>query len=151
EINRIVLVSDGVPNDESMISSLAQQARNHGVPITALGLGLEYHETLLGAIAELSGGKFHLVEDPARVASLFREEVLGIERLAARSVALALTPGPGVTIVDVPGFSTARNGHGVVVGLTDLAEDDTQQVLVRLAVGGHRDGATVELLDGVVT
>src|SRR5690606_6593822 len=43
------------------------------------------------------------------------------------------------------------NGHGVVVGLTDLAEDDTQQVLVRLAVGGHRDGATVELLDGVVT
>ncbi|MCX4242206.1 vWA domain-containing protein [Paraliomyxa miuraensis] len=151
EINRIVLVSDGVPNDEAPIMGLAQQARNVGVPITALGLGLEYHETLLGQIAANSGGKFHFVEDPTKVASVFREEVLSIDRLAARAVALTLTPGPGVAIVDVPGFSIGYSGRSAVLGLPDLAEGDTQQVIVRLAVSEHRDGATVELLDGVVT
>ncbi len=151
EINRIVLVSDGVPNDESAIVGMAQQARNSGVPITALGLGLEYHETLLGQIAQESGGKFHFVEDPTKVAAVFREEVLSIDQLAARGVALTLTPGPGVSIIDVPGFSTGYSGRSLVLGLPDLAEGETQQVVVRLSVGEHRDGANVELLDGVVS
>jgi Ca-activated chloride channel family protein len=151
EINRIVLVSDGVPNDESSIAGMAQQARNMAIPITALGLGLEYHETLLGQIAQGSGGKFHFVEDPAKVASVFREEVLSIDRLAARGVALTLTPGPGVAILEVPGFSAGYSGRNVVIGLPDLAEGETQQVIVRLSVSEHRDGANVELLDGVVS
>lgn len=151
EINRIVLVSDGVPNDETSIASLAQHARGVGIPITALGLGLEYHETLLGQIAQGSGGKFHFVEDPARVASVFREEVLSIDSLAARGMALTLTPGPGVGVLEVLGHSPSYSGRSVVLGLPDLAEGETQQVLVRLSVGEHRDGANVELLDGVVS
>ena len=151
EINRIVLLSDGVPNDESQIPSFAQQARSYGVPITALGLGLEYHETLLGQLAADSGGKFHFVEDPAKVASVFREEVLRIDSLAARGVALTLTPGPGVSVLEVPGWNPGYSGRSVVLGLPDLAEGDTQQVIVRLSVGSHRDGANVELFDGVVT
>jgi len=148
EINRIVLVSDGVPNDETPVDSIAQQARSAGVSITTLGLGLDYHETLLGRIAQTSGGTFHFVEDPAEVAAVFSEEVLRIDRLSAQGVALELAPGPGVTIVDVPGQTLSRSGRTVVVGLPDLAEGDTQQVIVKLTVGEHHDGATVELLDG---
>lgn len=151
EINRIVLVSDGVPNDETSINAMAQQARAYGTPITALGLGLEYHETLLGQVAQESGGKFHFVEDPAKVASVFREEVLRIDSLAARNVTLTLTPGPGVSIVEVPGFTPIPSGRNMVVGLPDLADGDVQQVIVRLSVGEHRDGASVELLDGLVS
>ena len=151
EINRVVLVSDGVPNDESSIPSLAQTARSYGVPITALGLGLEYHETLLGRIAQESGGKFHFVEDPAKVASVFREEVLSIDSLAARGVTLVLNPGPGVSVLEVPGHTATPSGRSMIVTLPDLAEGETQQVIVRLAVSEHREGANVELLDGVVT
>jgi len=151
EINRIVLLSDGVPNDESQIAAFAQQARSYGVPITALGLGLEYHETLLGQLAADSGGKFHFVEDPAKVASVFREEVLSIDSLAARGMTLTLTPGPGVTVLEVPGWNPGYSGRTVSLGLPDLAEGATQQVIVRLSVSSHRDGANVELLDGVVS
>ena len=141
EINRMVLLSDGVPNDEAPITNLAQQARNGGISITALGLGLEYHETLLGQIAQLSGGNFHFVEDPAKVAAVFRDEVRAIDRLAARGLSVTLTPGPGVSIVDVPGHALGYNGRNVVVGLPDLAEGQMHQLVVRLAVGEHRDGA----------
>jgi len=41
-VNRLVLLSDGVPNDDSQITNLAQQAANMHVSVTALGLGLEY-------------------------------------------------------------------------------------------------------------
>ncbi len=150
EINRIVLVSDGVPNDDTALAGLAQQARGSAIPITALGLGLDYHETLLGQIAQVSGGGFHFVEEPDAVAAVFRDEVLRIDQLAARSPSLTLTPGPGVTILDVPGRAVGSNGRSVVVGLPDLAEGDTHQIVVRLGVGQHRDGATVELFDGVL-
>ncbi len=150
EINRIVLVSDGVPNDDSQVVGLAQQARNVGVSITALGLGLDYHETLLGQIAQASGGKFHFVENPTEVAAVFSEEVLSIDRLAATGIMLTLTPGPGVTILEVPGQAISHNGRSAMVGLPDMAEGETRQVIVKLAVGEHADGATVELLDGVV-
>lgn len=150
EINRMVLVSDGVPNDPSPLATLAQQARGAGISITALGLGLEYHETLLGQIAQASGGTFHFVEDPAEVAAVFSEEVLSIDRLAARGVSLTLTPGPGVQIAEVSGHAGGYQGSNLVIGLPDMAEGETRQVIVKLAVGEHYDGATVELLDGVV-
>ncbi|MCA9710167.1 MAG: VWA domain-containing protein [Myxococcales bacterium] len=150
EINRIVLLSDGVPNDESPVHGYIELARNSGISITALGLGLEYHETLLGQIAQGSGGNFHFVEDPAEVAKVFGQEVLSIDRLAARAVSLTLTPGPGVSIVEVPGHAMNHSGHDVVLALPDMIEGDVHQVIVRLAVAEHRDGATVEMFDGVV-
>jgi len=50
-VNRVVLLSDGVPNDESAMPGLSQQAAAMRVSITALGLGLEYNETLLASLA----------------------------------------------------------------------------------------------------
>ena len=152
EINRMVLVSDGVPNDEAAVDVAVSQV---GVPITALGLGLEFHETLLGRIAQQTGGRFHFVEEPTKVAAVFRDEVLGLERLAATSVSVTLNPGPGVSVVEVPGYGSthhgmSQNGRGYVLRLPDLAEHEERTLLVKLAVGSHRDGATVELLDGVV-
>jgi len=150
EINRIVLVSDGVPNDEVSIVALAQQARAGGIPITTLGLGLDYHETLLGQIAQASGGTFHFVEEPDDVVAVFHNEVLSIDRLAARGLSVTLTPGPGVTILEVPGYGVGHSGRNVVVGLPDLTEGDSQTIIVKLSFGAHREGANVELLDGVI-
>ncbi|MCH9682435.1 MAG: VWA domain-containing protein [Deltaproteobacteria bacterium] len=150
QINRIVLLSDGVPNEQGQVVGAAQQARSLAMPITTLGLGLEYHEDLLGKVAQLSGGGFHFVEEPAAVATVFQDEVLRIDRLAARNPILTLTPGPGVEIVDVPGMGVGRSGRSTTVGLPDLVEGASHQIIVRLSVTEHRDGATVELLDGVL-
>ncbi|MEM7152090.1 MAG: VWA domain-containing protein [Myxococcota bacterium] len=152
EINRLVLVSDGVPNDEAAVNQTVAQV---GVPITTLGLGLEFHETLLGRIAQTTGGRFHFVEEPEMVAAVFRDEVLGLERLAATGVSVTLNPGPGVSVLEVPGYGSthqgmSQNGRGYVLRLPDLAEHEERTLLVKLGIGSHRDGATVELLDGVV-
>lgn len=146
-LHRVVLLSDGVPNDPAPIASLAQQAASSQAPITALGLGLEYHETLLAQLAQTSGGSFHFVEDATAVATVFADEVLDLDRVVAQGVTLRLTPGPGVQILEVVGHSPATNGRSTVVGLGDLHEGGSHDVLVRMAVGEHKAGATVELLD----
>lgn len=146
-LHRVVLLSDGVPNDPAPIHGLAQQAAAASAPITALGLGLEYHETLLAQLAQTSGGTFHFVQDATEVASVFADEVLDLDRVVAQGVSLRLTPGPGVSILEVVGHVPSTSGRTTTIGLGDLHEGRTHDVLVRMAVGEHKAGATVELLD----
>jgi Ca-activated chloride channel homolog len=149
EVRRVVLLSDGLPNDPSQIlpiaDSLAQLA-----PITALGLGLEFDEALLASIAQRTGGKFHFVEDSKLVASVFKDEVLRLDRTIAKNAILELTPGPGVTIAGVIGRSPVAVGRGLQIQLGDVGEDENRDVLVRLAVSPRAENASVELMDAVL-
>ena len=147
-VSRVVLLSDGVPNDESQVVGFADQAASQNISIAALGLGLEYQETLLAELATRSGGRFHFVENPDEVAEMFEQEILHIDRLVALSSAIVLSAGPGVTITEVVGHQVLPEGsRQTSVSLGDLAEQESKDIVVRLQVGEHRDGATVELLD----
>lgn len=150
-INRLVLLSDGVPNDPATIVPLAQAAGERGIRITALGLGLDYDETLLAQVAQASGGRFHSVEQSSEVATMFRDEVLRFERVIARNMFLELRPGPGVRIDGVVGQPVSV-GQGVVrIPLGDLSEGERRDIIVRAHAAARRAGATVELMDAVLT
>jgi Ca-activated chloride channel homolog len=149
-INRIVLLSDGVPNDASAVVSSAQGAHQSGISITALGLGLEYDETLLTAIAQNAGGRFHFIRDSAQVASVMREEVLQLRRVVARNAQLVLTPGPGVALAAVLGQAPIQSGRITQVPIGELAQGETREFFVELSLGSHVDGSSVELADALL-
>ena len=107
-ISRMVLLSDGVPNDATPIMNLASNAQSQHIAITALGLGVEYDETLLANLAKQSGGSFHYIEDSSRIAQVFQDEVVRIERVVAQGMQLHLMPGPGVTVTEVIGHHRTR-------------------------------------------
>lgn len=146
-INRVVLLGDGVPNDRAGIEETATSAGARGVTITALGLGLDYDETLMGAIAQRSGGRFHYVEDSSAVARVFQDEVLRMERVVARNAVAVLTPGPGVDVESVVGIEATRTAEGIVVSLGDVTEGASRDLIVRMKAPSRRAGASVELLD----
>lgn len=138
-INRVVLLSDGIPNDAQSIGGLAEAARQHGVSITALGLGLEYDESLLAEVARRSGGQFHYVAKTQQVAAVFRDEVLKLQRAVAAGLALRLMPGPGVVIERVMAAAAivrvvamARAGDlGGAEAALDAAELRTREAAAR--------------------
>src|SRR5262249_41051167 len=94
---------DGVPNNDAEIRPLAAEAATHAIPITALGLGPDYNETLMGAVAQLSGGQFHYVRESAEVAGFFKNEILRMKQVYARNATVDITPGPGVRVESVVG------------------------------------------------
>lgn len=149
-VNRIVLVGDGVPNDDRTILPLVAQASAQGISVTALGLGNDYDETLMGRIAQQSGGRFFYVEDSAKVASFFAEEVTRLHKVVARHAILELHPGPGVSITGVVGRTFSAADRGAVVSLGDLSLGEQAEVVVELAAPAARNGANVEVLDAVL-
>lgn len=150
-VTRLVLLSDGVPNDPSSIPGTVAQASSAGITVTALGFGLDYDETLLASIAQQTGGTFHFLEQPADLVPLFRDENLRLQGIAAQEIVLTLTTGPNVELREVVGQSFALPQPRVFMGLGDLSMGEERVVVVRLSVGPHRAGSSVELLDGVVT
>ena len=149
-VNRVVLVGDGVPNDDRQITALVADAASHGVSITALGLGNDYDETLMGRIAQQSGGRFFYVEDSTKVASFFAEEVTRLHQVVARHAVLELRPGPGVAVSGVVGRPFTGLDRGVAVQLGDLSLGEQQEVVVELASSAPKDGSNVEVLDAVL-
>ena len=149
-INRIVLLSDGVPNDPGSIQAWAQSAGQSGIRITALGLGLEYDETLLTRVAQLSGGAFHYIEQSSQVATVLHDEVLALRRTVARNMVLSFNPGPGIRVVRALGQAAQASGRQMVVSLGELAQGDTRDIYLELALPAHRAGAAVELGDAVL-
>lgn len=146
-VNRIVLLSDGVPNVVDGIDNLAAQAQASKISITALGLGLEFDETLLARISSQSGGRYHYLESSDQALAVFDEELLHMQRSVARGMSLSLRAGPGVQIVEVVGHPGAAQGTSAALSLGDLADDETREIVVRLSVPGHQAGTHAELLD----
>ncbi len=146
-VNRIVLLSDGVPNVVSGIEGYADQARNSGVSITALGLGLEFDETLLTMISQRSGGRYHYLESSDEAVAVFNDELLHMERSIARSTSLSMRAGPGVEILEVVGHPGAAQATQATVSLGDIADDEVRDVIVRLRAPAHLAGSHAEILD----
>lgn len=135
QLNRIVLLSDGVPNDAVSVGAQARDAASYRTQITALGLGLDFHETLLAELARTTGGRYVFVEEPTELASMFRDEMLDLDRLVAQNVFLQLSPGPDVVITDVVGLAVSDSGRNIV----------------KMQTADHTAGATVELADVSLT
>jgi Ca-activated chloride channel family protein len=150
-VTRLVLLSDGVPNQADSIPSAVAQAASAGITVTALGFGLDYDETLLSSIAQGTGGTFHFLEAPTDLVPLFREENQRLQGIAAKELMLMLTTGPGVELREVVGQSYALPMPRLHLWLGDLSRGEERVVVVRLSVGPHRAGAMVELLDGALT
>ncbi|NUO54640.1 MAG: VWA domain-containing protein [Polyangiaceae bacterium] len=148
-INRVVLLGDGVPNDPAAIPAHVARAQSMNAPITSLGLGPEFDETLMAKIAQDSGAAFHFIDDASRVSSVFEQEITQMKRLAARSARVELSAGPGVEILEVVGVP-ASVGKVTHISVGDLGEGQVRDLVVRVKVAPRKDGANVELLDASI-
>jgi Ca-activated chloride channel homolog len=77
---------------------LAAHARDMGVSITALGLGLDWNRDLLDRIAAVSGGSSNFVARPSELQGMFDEVILRLRATLASGMRMTLEPAPGVHI-----------------------------------------------------
>jgi len=137
-VNRVFLLSDGLANrgvtNPREIRKLVRKAKTQGVPVTTLGLGLEYNEDLMQDIADNSGGNYHYIEGPSQMAGIFQRELSELFQIAARNVDFRFTPGRIVRDFQIFGYTTRNEGGATVVELPDFHTGETRSVVIRLAL-----------------
>ena len=150
-VNRVVLLGDGIPNNEGSIVYTAQRAAEEGIAVTTLGLGLDYDETLMGKLAQVSGGRFRYIETADKVAAIFQEELSQIDSIYGRNANVRIVAGPGVRIESVVGGPDEAPSQSAYVPLGDIGRGDTRDVVVRMTVTPRKAGVPIELLDATLT
>ena len=143
-INRIVLLSDGVPNTTAQLPGTITAIQQRGISVTSLGLGLDYDTTLMTQIARDTGGAFHYLEDPEEVAAVFDDELAKMTTIVAANLQIVIQPGPNVVIQKLPGFTPGPDGtlHAVI---GDLAAGELRDLMFPITVAARGESSTAEI------
>ncbi|WP_374689266.1 VWA domain-containing protein [Promineifilum sp.] len=148
-VNRLLLLTDGETwDDEDRCRELAGRAGQLGIPISALGLGDEWNQTLLTDLAGLSGGSWEFIDTPDRIVAAFQHVVAVMQRTVVTNANLTLRLVRGAQpravwrVQPLIDRLTARalSERDVQVALGDLPREG-QSVLVELALSPRAPGA----------
>ncbi|AWR88061.1 vWA domain-containing protein [Meiothermus taiwanensis] len=81
-LNRVALLSDGLANvGETNPKVITEQVRGlaqRGISTSTLGVGLDYNENLMAAMAEAGEGNYYFIESSADIPRIFARELGGI-------------------------------------------------------------------------
>ncbi len=153
QINRVLLMTDGLANngetDATALARLVARWHEKGVSLSTFGLGSEFNEDLLQAMAETGCGQYHFIANPQDMTQVYGSELKAMMKTAARNAVLRIKTAAGIELADVYGYAPGRDENGVTVGLGDLYGGQVRKVVMRLKVPasalGQRDLATVAL------
>lgn len=142
-VSRMLLLTDGETyGDEDKCRTLAAEAGQKGIPITALGLGEDWNMNLLDVIGQASTGNSDFLPEgqPQVILNTFQRSVQAAQGTVVQNAELILRLLPGVMprqvwrVVPVIDKLDQRvlSDRDVQVSLGDLAKEEGQSVLVEL-------------------
>ena len=135
-LNRVILLSDGLANvgetNPDVIASDVNDLTKRGVSTTTMGIGHDYNEDLLEAMARSGDGHYYYIQSPEQLPSIFQQELLGLMATVGTNVTLGIEPQAGVEMVEVLNqLDVTPNGR---FRLPNLVISNPVDVVVRLKV-----------------
>lgn len=100
-LRRIVLVSDGIVEDRDACREPVERAAERGLPISVIGVGDEFDEEFLMAIADATRGSYTYAATAPEVESAVQRELEIVRAVVGRAAALSVRPENGTLLHDV--------------------------------------------------
>jgi Ca-activated chloride channel family protein len=105
QLNRVIVLSDGLANvGETRPDAIASDVHGlaqRGVSTTTLGIGDDYSEDLLAAMARSGDGNFFHIESADQLPEIFETELSGLSATMGQRVSLGVEAQSGVKVMDV--------------------------------------------------
>lgn len=154
-ISRVILLSDGRVNagacDEETIAQQCGLWLAKGVSTTTVGLGRNFNESLMSAMARSGGGQQYYGQTAADLYDSFDEEFSLLQALCLRQLDLRFIPAAGVIVEPV---GLVQQGADGTIRLSDLPWGAEAWMVLRLHVSpgtASTVGAVRDLLAVSVT
>ena len=160
-VNRVILLSDGIanvgPSSTSDLAKLGRELRSDGISVSTIGLGDDYNEDLMTALAEASNANYYYVKDAEKLPGVFAEELGAARSLLARSVVIRINVPEGVRLKEIIGRPDIEVRDRVAeITMPELFGAEKRRFLLRCIAEGETavsiEAAQVELnytaLDG---
>src|SRR4051794_4310664 len=143
-IRRVILLTDGLANvgilDPSVLARHAGELRRRGIATTTVGVGQDFDEGLLSAMAEAGGGNFQYVASPDGLQTFFAHELQELFSVAATGLTVTLVLPTGVDAELVSAFPLETRGNALDVAIGDLAAGDEIDLVFTVRAGSGNTG-----------
>lgn len=140
-VRRVVLVSDGLDGGRVRSEELARRALDERTTVSALGIGLDFDEGYMSAVANAGRGNFGFVENAGALARFLERELEETAKTVVESAHARLELPPGARFVRAVGAQTRVEGDEVRLTLGSLFAGDERRVVVELAMDAEHGQA----------
>jgi Ca-activated chloride channel family protein len=148
-VSRMLLLTDGQTfGDEKACRKLGKQAGDRGIVVNALGLGDDWNEDLLDAIAEGSGGVADFIDSPDKIELVFERAVQSMQDTVVQNAQMVLRLASSVTprhvwqvlpMISNLGYRPLSD-RDVQVTLGELEKGQPRSLLVEMLIGARPAG-----------
>ena len=160
-VNRVLLLTDGLANqgviDAGTLAQVAKDLRASGIGTSTFGVGADFNEVLLTAIADAGGGHFYFIEHPQQIPDFITSELGELLEVVARGVTVDVTHHPALEIEPLSPVAGVASAPGVLkVGIGDLVVGQEVELVLRVRFPTADEGAqttaffTIADRDGVL-
>ncbi|HEY7522742.1 MAG TPA: VWA domain-containing protein [Candidatus Limnocylindrales bacterium] len=154
-VRRSLLLTDGLANvgitDPDELVRHAAELRARGVQTSTFGVGDDFDEALLQAMADAGGGHFAFIASPAQIADHVTSEVGEALDVVASEVGIEVTAHDEVRVDSLAPFPAAARGARTTIRLGDLVSGQVLRLVLRFTFPhgelGRELGAIVRVTD----
>ena len=133
---RILLLTDGQANVGlrrcSEIAPLVGQAAENGISTSCIGLGDDYEERLLTAMAEAGSGNLVHLTSPQQLEAIFRAELEGLNLTIGRNLQMRVQLAQGVRLKQIYNLIEPNINSWIPLGSIQLGL--TPSLAIKLAI-----------------
>ncbi|HSD82790.1 MAG TPA: VWA domain-containing protein, partial [Anaerolineae bacterium] len=156
-VNHLILLTDGQTyGDEERCLSAAEEAARHRIGISAMGIGEDWNDALLDAIASRCGGVSQYIASTGEIQHFLRERLQGLSSVYADNLRLILKPIDGTRLRSAFKLSPYIERIPLeteTLSLGSLQSDTALSGIIELGVGPHKAGlhrlAQMELIGNI--
>jgi Ca-activated chloride channel family protein len=147
QVNRVILMSDGLANrgiaDAKALSMQVQKSAQRGISITTMGVGADYNEDLMTAVADHASGNYYFIKEAKQIASVFKIELDKMFSTVAQAATVTLFLEDGVELASVFGYTFTRKGDSITIPLAEMFGGQKRSILAKVKVPVVREGNIV--------
>ncbi|MBT9558806.1 MAG: VWA domain-containing protein [Myxococcales bacterium] len=144
QVNRVILMSDGLANrgvtDTDAIAQSAQRDAQQGISVTTIGVGTDYNEDLMTAVADKASGNYYFVAGATAIPGVLTTELGKMAATVAQDARVEFRLDDGIELAQVYGYTFTRMGDVVSVPLAELFAGQKRSMALQVAVPVLREG-----------
>ena len=135
---KVILISDGLANkgvtDINALGNMAAIAVENEFGVSTVGVGVEFNEHLMTALADRGTGSYYYLENPAAFAEVFQKEFHDTRAAVVSNLKIQIPTQDGITLADAAGYPLIRRNGQVEFYPGSLLSGQIRQLYLTLQV-----------------
>ena len=139
---RVILISDGLANrgitDPESLTGIASAAVESEFAVSTVGVGVDFNEQLMTAIADRGTGNYYYLENPAAFAEVFQKEFYNTQTASITGLKIQIPVNTGITLSDAAGYPINIHNGQAVFYPGNLRSGQTRKLYLTLQIPTNR-------------